>query len=272
MAVVALCINFAFVFSDKLMRLQYTRILFVLVAILALWGCSTTKHVPQGSFLVDKVSIDIEGESSVGSSDLYNYLRQVPNHKVLGFLKLQLATYSLSGRDSSKWYNRWLRRIGQPPVIYDQSLTDASARQLQLAMVNRGYMDATVSYDTVFNVNSKKAKVAYHVMPGEPHVINSVSYNIPDSTMFRFIMADTFLTAPKSGQLLDRSALDETRSRIATNLRNRGYYAFTKEYITFMADTAENSNLIDLTLNVMPPMSRSEPATLTLQPCTSDIL
>lgn len=259
MAVVALCINFAFVFSDKLMRLKSARILVVLLAILALWGCSTTKHVPKGCYLIDKVSIEMEGESTVGSGDLYNYLRQVPNHKVLGFLKLQLATYSLSGRDSTKWYNRWLRRIGQAPVIYDQALTDASARQLQLAMVNRGYMDATVSYDTVFNADKKKAKVAYHVTPGEPHVISSVSYNIPDSVMYRFIMADTFLSAPKRGQLLDRSALDETRSRIATNLRNRGYYAFTKEYITFMADTAENSNLIDLTLNVMPPMSRTEP-------------
>lgn len=241
------------------MRSRLSRISFFFVAVLLMWGCSTTRHVPAGKYLVDKVTIDMDGESTVGGADLYNYLRQVPNHKVLGFLKLQLATYSLSGRDSSKWYNRWLQRIGQPPVIYDQNLTDASARQLQLAMVNRGYMDASVSYDTVFDADRKKARVTYHVTPGDPHVISSVAYNVPDSTMYRFIMADTFLSAPKRGQLLDRSALDETRSRIATNLRNRGYYSFTKEYITFTADTAENSCLIDLTLNVMPPMSRTEP-------------
>ena len=68
---------------------------------------------------------------------------------MLGFAKLQLATYNLSGRDSTKWYNKWLRRVGQPPVIYDPELTDASARQLRLALINRGYVDARVEADTI---------------------------------------------------------------------------------------------------------------------------
>ncbi len=63
---------------------------------------------------------------------------------MLGFWKLQLSTYNLSGNDSTKWYNRWMRRMGQAPVIYQQGLTDASARQLQLAMINRVYLDAKV--------------------------------------------------------------------------------------------------------------------------------
>lgn len=128
-------------------------------------GCSSTKHVPQGSYLVDHVDIDIEGTKEVKKTDLVNYLRQTPNHRILGFLKLQLATYSLSGQDSTKWWNKWLRRMGQPPVIYSQALTDASARQLQLAMVNRGFVDATVSVDTVVRHKKKKSTSA---TPSQP--------------------------------------------------------------------------------------------------------
>ena len=112
-------------------------------------SCSSTRHVPKGQYMLDEVSIRIEGDREISSSDLENYLKQSPNHEVLGFWKLQLGTYNLSGSDTTKWYNRWVRRMGQPPVIYSQSLTEASAKQLRLALVNRGYLEATVETDTV---------------------------------------------------------------------------------------------------------------------------
>ena len=88
-------------------------------------ACSSTRHVPQGQYLVDKVDITVTDNADISEEQLVNYLRQTPNHKVLGFLKLQLATYNMSGRDTTKWYNRWVRKLGRPPVIYDQELTDA---------------------------------------------------------------------------------------------------------------------------------------------------
>ena len=221
---------------------------------LIMWGCSSTKHVPQGCYLLDKVDIKVpRNEAGVTSTELYNYLRQAPNHRVLGFLKLQLATYSLSGKDSTKWYNRWLQRMGQPPVIFDPELAEGSRRQLQLAMVNRGYMDATVSIDTILKPSKKKIEVVYTVNPGEPHRIADISFNIPDTAIASIVLRDTSRLAMRPGDLLDRTALDELRGGIATRLHNRGYYAFSKEYVTFYADTAENSKSVNLTLNILPP-------------------
>lgn len=80
----------------------YIRILIVFAAV-ALWGCSSTKHVPENSMLLDKVEIVVEDNKDLDTEGLVNFLRQTPNHKVLGFAKLQLATYSLSGNDSTKW-------------------------------------------------------------------------------------------------------------------------------------------------------------------------
>lgn len=233
---------------------------------LLLWGCSSVKHVPQGSYLVDKVKIEItDNPEEVKPGDLTNYLRQTPNHKVLGFLKLQLATYSLSGRDSSKWYNRWLRRIGQPPVIYDDALTDASVNQLRLALINRGFMDAEVTADTIARPQKKKINVIYKVTAGTPHRIASIAYDIPDAEVRRVVMTDSARFTVNRGELLNRDELDAERTLIADRLRNRGYYNFSKEHISFIADTVAGSKDVALTLTVNPPQTDGSDSTATHQ-------
>lgn len=227
-------------------------IILILTAIL-IAGCSSTKHIPEGKYLLDNVDIEIHGDNSVKKADLVNYLRQAPNHKSLGFFKLQLATYNLSGRDSSRWYNRWIRRMGQPPVIYDNSLTEASRRQLTQALINRGYMDATVTAESFPAPEGKKIDVKYTVSTGEPHRLASVEYLIPDTAIQNVIFADSALLTLKPGDLFNRDDFEAQRTAITERLRNHGYYAFTKEYITFIADTAENSKDVNLTLTVKPP-------------------
>lgn len=77
------------------------RILVLLVAIVCICSCSTVKHVPEGEYLLDDVKIRVSDNSGISPGSLMGYLRQRPNHEVLGFAKLQLATYSLSGRDTA---------------------------------------------------------------------------------------------------------------------------------------------------------------------------
>ena len=68
--------------------------------------------------------------------------------------------------------NKWLRRLGHPPVIYSQQATSQSASQLRLAMINRGYMGATVHVDTATHSGDKKIDVTYHVNTGKAHRVN----------------------------------------------------------------------------------------------------
>lgn len=243
--------------SDSLDIRLLIRYAVAAVLVAALAACSSTKHVPQGEYLLDKATVDVVDRDDVAEGELYNFLRQTPNHKVLGFAKLQLATYSLSGRDSTKWYNRWLRRVGQPPVIYDADLTDASCRQLNLALVNRGYLDAVVTADTA-STGPKKMSVHYRITAGEPHRIAVVNYNIPDTAIRRLVMADTAASDIRPGMLLDRNNLDNERSRITRLLRNAGYFNFNREYINFTADTVAGSKLAGLTLNIHAPAQVAE--------------
>lgn len=237
-----------------LMRFRFfSKAIIIFLGAILLWNCSSTKHVPAGKYLVDEVSINIEDTKEVSSSDLYNYLRQVPNHKVLGFLKLQLATYNLSGRDSTKWYNRWFQKLGQAPVIYDPLLTDISANQLKLAMVNRGFLGASVSVDTITRPKKKKIDINYTIHAGEPHKVTSVTYDIPDTAISKIVLRDSSRFAIRPGELLNRDVLDANRSTISQQLRNHGYFTFAKDYITYTADTVAGSKGVDLTMTINPP-------------------
>lgn len=216
-------------------------------------ACSSVKHVPQGEYLLDNVRITINGDKQVKGEELYNFLRQTPNHKVLGFARLQLSTYSLSGHDSTRWYNRWLRRIGQPPVIFNEDLTEASRKQLQQALVNRGYTDADVQVDTILNPKRRRAQVEYIITTGQPHRIGSLNYNINDSSVEALVTADSALVEVAPGDLFDRNRLDGVRTAITQRLRSNGYYSFSRDNISFTADTVRGSKDVGLTLNITAP-------------------
>ncbi len=230
------------------------------VAAAALAACSAVKHVPDGEFLLDKVEIKTDSTGRrLNTEELVNFLRQTPNHKVLGFAKLQMGTYNLSGADTTKWYNRWLRRLGQEPVIYDAELTEASRRQLVQALVNRGYLDAQVEVDTVLSPKGKRIEVRYLIEAGAPYRIASVDYNIDDPAVRHIVLADTSAADIHPGMPLDRTALDNERGRIAAILRNAGYFEFNREYINYTADTVAGSKDVGLTLNLRSPSANARP-------------
>ena len=222
-------------------------------AITLLVSCNATKHVPQGQYLVNKVRIEVKDNPDIDKKEMRNYLRQTNNHEIFGGLKFQLAIYNMSGKDSTKWYNRWLRKAGQAPVIYDQSLTDASVEQLRQALANKGYLHAEVHADTFRNEKKRKIEVEYNIYANQPHYIQSVTYNIPNDTLRSLILADSSKFILHKNVLFDRNELDKARQNISDRLRQQGYFGFNKEYITFTADTTAGSNAVDLTLNVMPP-------------------
>lgn len=229
--------------------------LLVVVAVITspLVGCNPARHVPQGHYLLDQATITVDPKGEVPVKSLRNYLRQHPNHRVFGLARLQLGFYNMSGRDSSRWYNRWARNLGEEPVIFDRGLTLQSRRQLVQAMVNRGYSNVRVDIDTLLDPVKRRAKVNYRITAGDPQVMGRVSYNVADTSLQRIIRADSAAYTIKPGALFDRSVLDGERSRLAMLLRNNGYFDFAPDNITFFADTAANSRLVDVELVVRNP-------------------
>ena len=132
-------------------------ICYIIGFVLALAACSSTKYVGEGEYLLDAVEIKID-DDNFKSADLKSYLHQQPNFKVFWLMKWQLYIYGWSGKSEKNWFNRQLRKMGEPPVILDTTLVDQSIAELKRFCVNKGYVnaDVTASIDTT---KRKKAVV-----------------------------------------------------------------------------------------------------------------
>ena len=220
---------------------------------LVLSACKTTKYVPEDQYLLNKASVKVNTKE-VDRDQLRNYLRQTQNSEVLGFWKMQLNIYSLSGSDTSKWINRQLRKIGEPPEIYSQMLTGASIDQLSRAMHNQGFFHAQV--DTNVRVTApKKVAVTYSIDAREPYYIRSYKTDFTESSLKRFAGSTRSLVKP--GSRYDAETLDAERTRITSLMRRSGYYMFSKDFIHYVADSALRSNAVDLTLTLSDNIANS---------------
>jgi len=130
-----------------------------LVAILLISACNTTKFVPDGEYLLDKVTIKSDNKD-VKRDDLKEYIRQTPNAAVFGAWRMQLGLYNWAPKDTIKRFNRFLNRtlhkIGDPPVIYNTALTSLTVQQLQRLLENKGYSNAKVHSN--ISISGKKSK------------------------------------------------------------------------------------------------------------------
>src|SRR5665647_1669783 len=93
-------------------------LLLTLLTLFLLSACNTFKYVPKDQYLLHSVKLVQNG--------------MVPSD----------VNYNMSGRDTSKWINRTLRKIGEEPVIFDPAKNERSRLTLQNLMVNQGYFNA----------------------------------------------------------------------------------------------------------------------------------
>ncbi len=234
---------------------QFRTYIFTIIISLLLGGCSVGKFIPEGQYLLDEVHISSDN-SEIKSSEMYSYVRQKPNSKWFSLVKLPMYIYCASGKDSTKWINRFLRRIGDAPRIYDRSVAEETRLQILGAVQNKGYLSAQVSLEE----RKKKNKVDayYKVSSGKPYMISSVNYNVEDYVIRGLLMNDSLKSGLKEGMRFNVNMLEEERNKIAQYLLNRGYYRFNKDYITFQADTVRGTYKIDLTMNISLSSNRGE--------------
>lgn len=224
--------------------------------LLMLTSCSATKFVPEGEHILSKVEITTD-DKSLDISTLEPYIRQKGNSKWFSLFKIPLATYSLAGRDTSKWVNRTLQRIGEEPVLFDTLQARLSCEDLRTAMQNLGYIKARVDLTT--KTRGKKLQVRYKLHPGSPYTIASIAYDIQDPQVERFLEGNDFWrNGLKAGIPFTINQLDTERKRITTFLMNNGYYRFHKDYIQYTADSTLTNQQIALTLHLLKYKANSQ--------------
>ena len=218
--------------------------------LISISGCKVTKNFAPDQTLLTHLKIKVINEHDIqqrqkASDDLKHVAAQQPNKRVFGFLpfKLWLYTAANHGKETkTKW---WIKnKVGEPPTIYDPELADKSDNLMMYYFQNSGYQNAQVSHQ--IKTKGKKTNITYTIRKGPlwrfGDIIFSAGLYASDSITQQHFKQ----TRLHTGDKFDVTTLKAEQDRIVTDLRNSGFFFFSKDYVTFDCDT----NIKPLTVNV----------------------
>lgn len=218
-----------------LLILRKVAAIFIIFIIIAS-GCRSTKYVPVGNSLLDNVEI-VSDNKEIKPSKVKPFVKQKANTKVLGTVKMHLWIYNMAPKNGTGWLSRTLKKIGSEPVIYDENRTIQSEREIKRFLANKGFTEGEVETDVLYNKKKTKVDVTYRLTCNTPYRIAQSEVNIPDTTIAKIMAENANKTLIKDGELFDLDLLNEERARITANLKDEGYYGFSKESFHYEVDT-----------------------------------
>ena len=224
-------------------------------------GCSASKYVQEGEYILNKVEVKSDS-AAYDAGALKQYVRQ---------------------KEKPKLFSLFHNPFSKKPVVYDTLQAQLSCRDLLTAMQNQGFLHAGVTLQTTIHGQEKtdsiaengsenetgtngkenqpanksrkkapKVDVTYMLHPGEPFHIGKVEYDIEDKNIEQILKLDNPENQKiKPGMRFTVDALDAERKRIANRLLDDGYFRFNKDFIQFSADTIAGQKDIAVTLNLL---------------------
>ncbi len=232
----------------KIIRLNKVKCLiskFLILAglLLALYSCNPTKYVPEGESLLNENHIIINKEG-IKKADLLPYIKQQPNKRIFN-TRFHLGLYNLSNIEKEKWFHKWLREIGEEPVIFDPYATIKSKEQIKSYVSSKGYFDGTVM-DTV-ETAKKKSNVFYKVDLLPPYTVRKIYYEIPDSSLRNLFYFDSTSSLIERGKPYDVEVLQAERMRFERSVKDQGFYNFSAgDHIFYRIDSTVGRRQVDI--------------------------
>ncbi len=215
-----------------------------------LWvACSPLRNVPAGEALLTKLSIETEGKpGDISEGELERYLRQKPNSRILG-LRFHLWLYNRGKPGVETGIHGWFHRIGEPPAVYSDALTQQSVKNLTTYLHSRGFYECRVR-DSVYDRGKRRKGIIYRVDFGRPTHIDSVSVLLDDTLARTYVMEGWPSWGLRRGMRLDEHNLAAVRAEISRTLRDQGYFNFSGGYVDYLADTLGDARRARVTVKI----------------------
>jgi hypothetical protein len=217
-------------------------IAFLTLTILFLSACNPTKYVPKDETLLDETHIIIN-KSGIKKEALLPYIKQKPNKRIFG-ARFHLGLYNLSNIKKDRWPHKWLRDIGEEPVIFDSYSAEKSKEQVQSYIASKGYFDSHV-LETIETEN-QKTKVFYNIDLKAPYTIRKLTFEIADSNIIKYFYFDSVNCLIERGKPYDVDVLTAERARFVHYIKDKGFYSFSGDHLTFDVDSALGSRQVDI--------------------------
>ena len=258
---------------------------FLVIIVLTCYSCSPVRRVPEGKYLLKRIVIK-NNKTILSDGDMQAYVRQKPNRKIAGIYRFHLQVYSLVDKErfekryakrlkkreelnekrklenkpprnaEPQGFSKWLLQIGEAPVLVDTLLISKSTGQIELLLKNNGYFEAEVEDSVILVKNKKYAIAEFKINAGIPFKLNQITYDIHDDILKGLIMADTASSLIKKGNLFQTELMDKERDRITDYLKNLGYFAFNRNYLSYSADSTVGNRKVDLEIHLTNPLKR----------------
>lgn len=200
---------------------RFLHLLICVAVILMSASCSVNRFIPEGSYLLERVSISADS-SGFNTQPLQGFVRQHPNSRWFSAIPVPLSVYCLSGTDSTRRFNRFLRRLGEAPVIYDSLQSMRTCNNMEQAVRGMGYLNAHVIRKE--RIRNNRLRLRYEVHPGDIYRVTHLEVDIQDSMLSQRLQEENAMPSLSEGMNFDLNVLDAERGRISSALANKGYY------------------------------------------------
>lgn len=217
----------------------------LLLLLLLLGSCSVTKHLPEGEvlYLGQKTTYVSTSETPVGQTAIAEVnaaLRKSPSTQLFGFLPFPFGMWVYNDFVKyEKGFGRWIfNKFAAKPVFISTVNPDVRVKVGTNVLHDYGYFNGQVTQRTVVDrKDSLKARVEYAVDMRNPYFIDTVMYQRFTPQTLSIMDRGRRASLLTRGEQFNVTDLDGERNRISTLLRNRGYFYFRPDYMTYQADT-----------------------------------
>jgi outer membrane protein assembly factor BamA len=229
----------------------------VFIFICLVWAaCSTTKSLMPGQILYTGAEVKINPDSSGRISNqkdvkasLESRARPKPNKSILG-VKYKLLIYNAAGQPKkNKGLRHWFRtKFGEPPVLLSEVKLQYNNDVMTSFLISQGYLQSVVTGDTV--IKGKKGKAVYTTGTGDRYKINSISFPTDTSGLAKIVAANKEKSLLKVGDFYDLDTYKNERIRIDNDLKEKGYFYFSPDYLIMQVDSTVGKSLVDIRVRV----------------------
>lgn len=229
---------------------------FLVLALIFFTSCNLTKLVPKDDALYTGATIKVK-DSTLSArqkkkvkEQTEHLPRPLSNSKFLG-IPFKLIFYNMAG-DTSKhnFIRKFLRKIGQAPVLLSSVNVDYNVKVLQNYLQNIGYFHAIASGDTV--VKRRKGHAYYTLTPGPVYTIKQVNFETDSTSLGKSIKETQVNTLLHQGDPFNLAVIKDERDRIDAVLKEEGYYFFNPNALIIEADSTIGNDNVNLFLKVKP--------------------
>ena len=233
-------------------------------------SCSIQKKLPKDTYLYNgaRVSVTKTADNPVNIKPVTKSLKASTfpkkNKMIFGY-PYKVAFWYAIKEPKKIGFKSWLRnRLGEPPVLSTMVNLKSNEENLRAFAENRGYFKSPVASSS--SVKGYRMKAAYTVLLTRPYIIDSIKWAVDSSILSKDIIAiDNKNNYVKPNKQFDLENIKAETKRVDLELKAKGYYYFSPDYIKTYLDSSVGDHKATLYFSIRKESPRLARAPQTIQ-------